>query len=264
MRLISTILVAVCICLAPTVGWCDLSDYRQDFEGLAQGNGDSLANDGWLAFANVFTPTGGYLYGYGPFPAPNGGPAFSGIDVGQGGVEQGLQQLVVYSDYNNGDHANGNLIEANVFQEQMVGATDAGNTWLFEFQAKRGNIDGNTTATAFIKTLDPNNGWALTNLITVDMTDVSDVWRSHLISIYIEPGLAGQILQFGFLNVATYYEASGIFYDNVSFINLDDQCADDEGSDDDDEQNDIIDKDFSDYLDDRNDGNHRVEFGPNN
>ena len=27
---------------------------------------------------------GFYLYGYGPFPAPNGGPGFSGIDIGQG------------------------------------------------------------------------------------------------------------------------------------------------------------------------------------
>jgi hypothetical protein len=232
MRLFSTILAAAIIFLAPTVGWCDLVSYNQDFEALDQTNADALANDYWLVYANVFTSAGGYLYGYGAV-APNGGPGFCAIDVGQGGLEQGLQQLVVYSDYNNADHGNGNLIEANVFQEQVVGAADIGTTWLFQYDAKRGNIDGNTTAAAFFKTLDPGNGFALTNYITVDMTDVGDDWSSYLLSIYITASLEGQILQFGFQNVATNYEGSGVFYDNVDFIDLDNVCGgDDEGGDD--------------------------------
>jgi hypothetical protein len=232
---ISSIIAIALICLVPTVALCDLAPYSQDFETLVQAAPDSLANDGWLVFANVFNPGGGYLYGYGPFPAPNGGPAFSGIDLGQGGDPQGLQQLVVYSDYNNGDHGVGNLIEANVFQEQVIGALDVGSTWLFQFDSKRGNIDGATTARAFIKTLDPNNGFALTNFVSIDMTSVLNLWSDRLLSIYIDPSLNGQILQFGFLNVASNYEGSGIFYDNISFINLDDQCGggdDDEGTDD--------------------------------
>ena len=127
MRLrVSMTLAVALLCLAPTASWADLAPYSQDFEGLDQADPAALADDGWLVFGNVFDPDGSYLYGYGPFPAPNGGPGFSGIDVGQGGPAQGDQQLVVYSDYNNGDHGNGNFIEANVFQEQMVGAADVG------------------------------------------------------------------------------------------------------------------------------------------
>ena len=241
MRLFSVILAAAIILLAPTAGQCDLVPYAQDFEMLDQTNADALANDYWLVFANVFTPAGGYLYGYGPFAAPNGGPGFCGIDLNQGGLEQGLQQLVVYSDYNNGDHANGNIIEANTFQEQVVGAADVGTTWLFQFDAKRGNIEGGSTAAAFFKTLDPNAGYALTNYLTVDTTNLTDMWSSHLLAIFITPSLEGQILQFGFQNFATNYEGSGVFYDNVSFINLDDVCGgDDEGSDDEDFDDDDI------------------------
>lgn len=214
---IGTILTVAMLCLAPTASWADLAPYAQDFEALDQADPNSLANDGWLVFANVFTPGGFYLYGYGPFLAPNGGPGFSGIDQGQGGPLQGNQQLVVYSDYNNGDHANGNIIEANVFQERIVGAADVGTTWLFEFDAKRGNIAGSSTALAFYKTLDPGAGYALTNFIAADMTGISDSWSSYVLSIFIDPSLEGQLLQFGFLNTATNYEDSGIFYDNVVF-----------------------------------------------
>ena len=39
----------------------------------------SLGQDGWLAFVNAFdAPGGNRLYGYGPFPTPQGGPAFAG------------------------------------------------------------------------------------------------------------------------------------------------------------------------------------------
>jgi len=213
----STVLAIALLCLATTASWADLALYSQDFEGLDQMDPAALTNDGWLVFGNVFTPGWFYLYGYGPFPAPNGGPGFSGIDIGQGGPAQGDQQLVIYNDYNNFDHANGNIIEANVFQEQIVGAADVGTTWFFEFDAKRGNIEGNTAALAFFKTLDPNAGFALTNFITADMTGIPDTWGRYALSIFIDPGLEGQILQFGFLSTATNYEGSGIFYDNLVF-----------------------------------------------
>ena len=261
MRLFSTILAVALILLAPTVSWGALVPYAQDFESLDQTNADALANDYWLVFGNVFTPAGGYLYGYGPFAAPNGGPGFSAIDVGQGDLEQGLQQLVTYSDYNNGDHGNGNLIEANVFQEQVVGAGDVGTTWVFQFDAKRGNIEPDTTAAAFFKTLDPSAGYALTNYITVDMTNAPDTWTSHLLSIFITPALEGQILQFGFQNVATNYEGSGIFYDNVTFVDLDNVCGgDDEDEDSDDEDNDHDDINEWEFKDDAPSG-FDVEFG---
>jgi len=211
------ILAGAFLLLAPAASLADLAPYTQDFEGLDQQSPSALADDGWLIFANVFGPDWAYWYGYGVFPAPNGGPGFSGIDLGQGGAEQGDQQLVVYSDYNNPDQGNGAFIEANVFQEQTIGAADLGGTWIFEFDAKRGNIEGASFARAFFKTLDPNAGYMLTNFITVDMTNIADEWGSYWISIFIDPGLEGQILQFGFLATATNYEGSGILYDNVGF-----------------------------------------------
>jgi hypothetical protein len=208
--------LTVLIGLAPAAGRA-LTPYSQDFESLIQSDTAALANDGWLVFGNVFGPDWSYWYGYGPFPAPNDGAAFSAIATGEGGAEQGIQQLVVFSDYNNGNHADGAYIEANVFQEQMIGAEDVSETWIFDFQAKLGNLEGATTALAFIKTLDPAAGYAMTNFITLDLTTTPTTWTGYSLSIAIDPSLEGQILQFGFSNTATYYEGSGVFYDNVEF-----------------------------------------------
>ena len=220
-RRAATILATALLCLAPTFVLADLSPYSQDFEGLVPAPQEppatSLGENGWLVYGNVFDAGWNYLYGYGPFPAPNTGQAFSAVITGEGSDEQGAQQLSVFSDYNNGGHAMGQFIEANVFQERVIGAADVGSTWRFEFDAKRGNIGGITTARAFFKTLNPATGYSLTNFIWVDMTNVPSEWESYMLSIYIDPSLQGQILQFGFLNTATNYEGSGVFYDNVVF-----------------------------------------------
>jgi hypothetical protein len=204
------------VCLVPAAASAMLP-YSQDFEGLVQSDTGALAGDGWLVFGNVFGPDWAYWYGYGPYPAPNDGAAFCAIVIGQGGTEQGDQQLSVYSDYANGDHGNGAWIESNVFQERTVGAEDVGDVWLFDFDAKRGNLAGSSTAAAFIKTLDPNAGYAMTNYITLDMTAIPDTWAPYSLEISIDASLEGQILQFGFTNTATNYEPSAIFYDNVAF-----------------------------------------------
>jgi len=209
---------AALICLLPAAGQATLAPYSQNFESLVQSDINALANDGWLVYGNVFDPTGTtYLYGYGPFPAPNDGAAFCAIDAGQGGAEQGAQQLSVYSDYNNTAHAIGNRVESNVYHEQPIAAGDVGKTWIFDFQAKHGTLAFTSTAKAFIKTLNPRAGYALTNFIAVDMTSIPATWASYSLSIAIDASLSGQILQFGFLNNATFYEDSGIFYDNLSF-----------------------------------------------
>ncbi|MEM7081710.1 MAG: PEP-CTERM sorting domain-containing protein [Pseudomonadota bacterium] len=212
-KLLAALIVS--FALAP-MSQAALSSYSQDFESLDDTDGGALAGDGWLVFANVFDAGGGYLYGYGPNPAPNGGPAFSAVAVGQGGAAQGNQQMVVYSDYNNGDHGNGNLIEANVFQEQIIGAGDVGSTWEFSFDAQVNDLAAPTTSLAFIKTLDPNAGFALSSFLIIDTTNVA-AWNSYTISILINSGLQGHILQFGFASTATNFNASGVFYDNVNF-----------------------------------------------
>jgi hypothetical protein len=210
---------AIVICMMPAAASAQLSAFNQDFESLVQSDTGALGADGWLYFANVFTSGGGYLYGYGVGPAPNdpSAPAFSLIAAGEGGGGQGAQQLVTFSDYNNADHGVGNLIETNIFQERVVGAADIGTTWNFDYEAKRGDLAGASTAFGFIKTLDPNNGYQLSNFFTEEMTAIPTAWGTYQISIVIDVGLVGHILQFGFLTNASNFEPSGIFYDNVNF-----------------------------------------------
>jgi FlgD Ig-like domain len=206
---------AVLVYLVPMASQA-IVPYSQDYEILNQLDAAALENDGWLIYGNVYDPLGTYLYGYGAFPAPNHALGFCQIDLLQGGLEQGVQQLSVFSDYNNLDHANGNTVESNVFQEQDITAEDVGKTWKFTFDAKMGNlVEGvSPTATAFIKTLNPV-GWATTNLITIDMTNIPIEWTGYSVSLAIDASLEGQKFQFGFANTATLYESSGIFYDNV-------------------------------------------------
>lgn len=204
------------ICLVPLTASA-LDTYYQDFETLLQMDPDALSNDGWVVYGNVYDPLGTWLYGYGVFPAPNDGFAFCQIDIGEGGVEQGLQQLVVFSDFNNGDHAIGNLIEANTFQEWTISAADVGKTFAFEYQAKMGNLELDSTALAFIKTLDPANGYATTNFVSQDMTTTPVDWIGYKLTLLIDEGLVGQLIQIGFSCTATNYEGAGIFYDNVLF-----------------------------------------------
>ncbi len=195
-----------------------LTPYTQNFETYSMPGPGLLLGDNWLVYGNVFAPDNvTYLYGYGPYPAPNDGMAFCAIVAGEGGVDQGAQQLSVYSDYNNQDHGLGRWIESNVYREQTVTAGDVGQTWVFEFNAKMGNLELLSTAAAFIKTLNPSAGWALTNFIQTDMTTIPATWGGYSVSITIDASLVGQVLQFGFLNRATAFQSSGITYDNVNF-----------------------------------------------
>lgn len=213
------ILSLALLTVAPATGRAQLLPYSQSFESMSPADLGALAADGWLVYGNVFSPSMGFLYGYGPFPAPNNvnSPAFSLLASGQGGVTQGSNQLVSLSDYQNtGAHTNGSWIESNVFQERSISPSDIGTWWTFEFDAKLGDIGGSTTALAFIKTLAPPT-YALTNFLTVNTTAIPVTWNRYAISVPIEAGMAGQILQFGFANTAKNYEPSGIFYDNITF-----------------------------------------------
>ncbi len=217
-----------------------LVEYSQDYEALGLTDPDALGTnpggDGWLVGANVFAgaaPGGGFLYNYFAFTAPNGGPAFSALVSGEGGPEQGSQQLSIYNDYNNGDHATPNTIEAVVFRERPVVAGDVGRTLTFQFDHKAGNINDPadltcmspnppcaSTASAFIKTLDPGMGFATIDLISADMTAISTTWGTTLLTLDIDVTKVGFILQVGFQSRASHYQPTGIFYDNVSVSTL--------------------------------------------
>jgi hypothetical protein len=214
-----TCIAALMLIAIPALGQAAITPYSQNFEGLVMANTAALSGDGWVVYGNVFSPDHStWFYGYGTFPAPNGGTAFCGVVAGEGGAPQGAQQLSIYNDYNNGDHAAGNLVEANVFREQSIAAGDVGTTWTFEFNAKLGNLVAPSTALAFIKTIDPANGYATTNFVTANMTAIPATWNTYSVSLTIDAGLVGQLIQFGFNSTATHYVASGVYYDNLRWL----------------------------------------------
>ena len=206
------------------------AEYTQDFESLDQASPTALSDDGWQVFGQVFDGSGAFKFGYGPFPAPNGTPGFSSIVAGQGGPDQGAQQLVVYNDYNccgtDQGHFNGtDRVASSVFQQPFtqgneISADDVGKTLEFSFDAKRGNINdptGSSTALAFIQTLDP--GFTQTNFVQIDMTNLpAGTWDRYSISLTIDAGLVGQYFEFGFLSTASNFEPSGVFYDNIRVV----------------------------------------------
>ena len=196
-----------------------LVTYSQNFEGLNPADASALDGDGWLVFANVFdTDKTTFLYDYGVDPAPNGGAGFSSVTADQGGTAQGAQQLTVFSDYYNIDHATGKWIEALLYQEQTITAADAGATLSFAFDAKRGSISGDSTAEAFIRTLDPGASFAATNNVAKITTSLNSEWDTFTLNLLIpdDNSLDGQLLQFGFSSFATGYQGSDNFYDNIN------------------------------------------------
>ncbi len=210
-----TFIAAALLIAAPTVGRAAMATYTQDFEGLVKTSPAALSGDGWVVFGNVYTPANVFVYGYGTFPAPNGGNAFCSVADLQGGVPQGIQQLSIYNDYNNLDHAIGRLIESNVFHEQTIAAADVGNTWTLQFDAKLGNLVAPSKALAFVKTINPAAGFSTTSFFNLDMSAIPATWNTYTISITINAALVGQLVQFGFNSTASNYQSSGVFYDNL-------------------------------------------------
>jgi hypothetical protein len=199
--------------------------YSQDFEALDPAGPSALADDGWLYFGNVYDSTGTFKFGFGPFVAPTVSGQISGIATGEGGPDQGAQQLVVFSNYDccqpGEGHFGTDLVETIVFQEPYpnstggIPASEIGKAFTFQFDAKRGNIEGGTTAQAFIRTLDPGAGFATTNNILLDTTNLPTGWATYSLTLDLsDPALQGQILQFGYSTLASGFEGAGNFYDN--------------------------------------------------
>ena len=112
------------VCEAPVI----VCEYEQDFEALDPAAGDALSGDGWLYFANVFDGTvdpPAFKFNFGQtFPAPTTSGQISSIATGEGGTDQGDNQLNIFSNYDccqdagPEGHFNGtDLVETIVFQE---------------------------------------------------------------------------------------------------------------------------------------------------
>jgi len=88
-------LVLAIALLLPALAFAQVTPYSQDFEGLTSAPEEgttALGDDGWLLYVNVFNSGGGYMYGYGVFPAPNVGTHVSAVVEGEGG---GMVTLVL-------------------------------------------------------------------------------------------------------------------------------------------------------------------------
>ncbi len=199
--------------------------YSNDFEGYDAATTTTLGDDGWLVGANVFDSGGGFVYNYFAFPAPNDGGAFSGVAVGEGGANQGAQQLNTFSDYNNANHFDGSgfQIEANLFRDiGIIGAGDIGTTVDFSFDGKLGNLAAPTTAAAFIKVIKTSDGsFATLGSTFLDTTTLTGAWSEGVtLSLALgDAAFAGETLQIGFISVASGGNPSGVFYDNINVNN---------------------------------------------
>lgn len=253
---LTALVMATAAAFAPSANAAALTAYAQDFEAVDASSASALGpfGENFLVFGDVWGSGAGdatvgsdiFLYGYGaPQAAPNGGAAFSAVAGGEGGVNQGTQYLNIYNDYNNADQTAGGAcgptgctINASTFKEFTLDAGDInGDTWTLTFDAKSpfaagifdgtaangngGDFNNPQSASAFIKTLDPNNSYATTNDIRVDLTSVSNtVWGQYSISLDLTDALlSGQLIQFGFNNVSSLYDDSGVYYDNICFDN---------------------------------------------
>ncbi|MFN9183279.1 MAG: PEP-CTERM sorting domain-containing protein [Planctomycetota bacterium] len=214
----------------PIAAHGDITTYTQDFEGLELAGSstsapNSLSNDGWKVYGNVFLANGSYQYGYGPFAAPNGGPCFSAVATDPIGPRPNTKYLNVYSDYNSEAHANGKYNEALVFQERTIGASNvgAGKAFSFSFDhLKNGPIngDGDSRTFAFVKVLKSSDfSYALLGQIEFETTNAStSTWANHAMQLAAtDLSWAGELVQFGFRSYATNYKDTGRFYDNLNF-----------------------------------------------
>ena len=172
----------------------DFEDYPADVENISP----------WKAYVNRFqTDCTSYIDGYQVSPAPNGGD----------------QYLNIFSNY--GDDHNSVCLETSVYREFIINDSFEGD-FSFTFDAKRPAAEGSavsepSTARAFIKKLDPNSGFATIEYEWQDMTDISkENWSATELNTTVDVSAEqGYYLQFGYSNIATAYNPSGVLYDNV-------------------------------------------------
>ena len=214
--------MAAAIAIVP-VSHAALSTYTQDFESMTPGQGwppNDLSADGWQVFgiawdANHYTEPANQLSTYGPFEPADGEPgSFQSLATGEGGPDQGDLVLSKYSDYNN--PGQGDLyIQALTYQTQTIALSDVG-LWRFTFDAKIGNLEGDSSAFAYIQTIDPTFFFQK-EVVIFDSTNLPVEWGTYTVELLIDEMMVGDILNFGFSATATNYNGSGVFYDNLRF-----------------------------------------------
>ena len=202
-------------------GMASALTFSDKFEGYTFSD-TSVLEPVYTFFADI-QPAGGCAGGYTYFGgAPNftnpvDGPRISALTSGEGGVNQGVQGLSVFPDFNNPDiNTNGCTGDISVFDEQIIAAGDEGKTFVFRFDYKNqtGGLPG--SGAVFMKILDPGNGFAEVDSTTLDITAAPDTWTEIIeLSLTTVAGYAGYIFQVGFNNVTTGNVAATSFFDNL-------------------------------------------------
>ncbi|MEL7450885.1 MAG: hypothetical protein AAFN78_16850 [Pseudomonadota bacterium] len=199
--------------------------YSENFESLDPNDPDALGNSGWLVGGIVTNSSANGNYDYFAFPAPNGQAAFSGIATDQGGPDQGANQLVVYGDYNNTDHADSTaVLTAVVFNSVgMLELSDVGKTYTFSFDVKQGNIADPSFADAFINIQKTSDGsFDSLAYTSAEVEYVGTLWTRLALSITIEESFVGETFTIGFQNTTfgvgpkNDFNPTGMVYDNLN------------------------------------------------
>lgn len=218
--------------IAAATSLAQIADFSEDFENVDPTSPSAVSDLGYVVFGNVFTSNFDFCYGYGIEPAPNStnegiADAFSGIESNVGA---GQHSLNIFSDYQNGDHDNLKIIQANVFREVKPVASDVGAMVTYQFDYRRADAPNGPTGSsetfAFIRIIDQFNGFALVDEFLFDTTAATTSFQTGSITVEIDPFYfndaegEGLLFQYGFFSFCTSPESapqgSGIYYDNVS------------------------------------------------
>ena len=191
--------------------------YEDDFESYSSST-ENISP--WKAYVNRFQPDcSSFVGGYPVSPAPNG-ENISNISSGEAGQNGGDKYLNVFSNY--AEDQNSLCLETSVYREFIINDSFEGS-FSFSFDAKRpaeGNyaVSAPSNAKAFIKKLDPNSGYATVEYISKDLTEISkENWSTHELTTQVDASVEqGYLFQFGYNNLTTSYNPSGVLYDNVS------------------------------------------------
>ena len=223
---LTALVMSAAIAFAPSSS-AALTAYSQDFEAMTPLQGwppNDLSDDGWKIFGfawdtNPYMGPANIVFSYGPHPAANGEPgSIQSVATGQGGPDQGNVVLAKYSDYNNTAQVS-RYVQALTYQAQTITADDVGSLWRFTYDAKIGNLEADSSAFAYIQTID-SIAFFQKAIVSNDSTNLPDTWGTYTLDLFITPYLVGDSLQFGFSATATNYNGSAVFYDNLSFVKV--------------------------------------------
>ena len=198
-----------------------LLSYSQNWEGVNPAT-DTVIGDGFI-IGNINVGTGGAWFEN--FAAPNspaiGQNGYSAFVTGEGGVDQGNNQLSVFSDYNSWSPftAGGVTLQTYTYRNNgTIGLDDVGMTYRFAFDGK---LNGATDAWAFVKVLkQSDNSYIELANNTFDSTTLAGGWGGGFVDLTIDAGMVGELVQFGFANEAFDWGPSGVFYDNLNFAEV--------------------------------------------